>query len=180
MTWFHIAVVTTRNTKNNRSICTPNTRRTASVLRPTIAKHDMGSENKVNSSMTVRIELRDDGSHSPGYTRDVAAATAECIRVLASATGEGTHGIETAEDLYDVLAALHFAALRLPTVLEQLAKFLDGHQQLGRLVHDDGDSESNVADVVAALTQARDDAMTLAAALETAWSWSGALHTRSS
>jgi hypothetical protein len=125
--------------------------------------------------LTEGIELNAQGPHSPGYTRDVAASTAECLRVLNAATKTGAGGIESPEDIYDVLGALHFAALRLPQLFDQLGNFLQDKDNHGLL---DTDANTSVAAVVEALQRANDDAIALAAALETAWSSSNGISER--
>ena len=123
--------------------------------------------------MNEYFELRAEGPHTPGYTRDIAAATAECIRVLVRATAKDAGGLQNVGDLYDVLGALQFAAQRFPKLLEQLGEFLEDTGVATSEV--DSNYQTRVSLAQGALTRARDDALTLAAALETAWSASGDL-----
>ena len=118
--------------------------------------------------MNEHFDLRAEGPHTPGYTRDVAAATAECLRVLVRATAKDAGGLRHREVLYDVLGALRFTTQRFSQLLGQLGEFLDHLKVASSEV--DGDYQTRVSLAEGALTRARDDAATLAAALETAWS----------
>jgi hypothetical protein len=75
--------------------------------------------------MDKPAELRTDGPHSPEYTREVAGAVAEGIRVLNYATGgRDWPGLDYPGDAYDLLGWLYTATQRLPQLFTQLAGFL--------------------------------------------------------
>jgi len=85
--------------------------------------------------MTETIRLSSDGPHSPDYTREVAAAVAEAVRVLNHATTFGHIGDALAfpADADAVLGSLSTAAQRLPQLLDQLRDWLVGELAAGRL-----------------------------------------------
>jgi hypothetical protein len=85
--------------------------------------------------MTERIELRTDGPHSPEYTRQVASALAECVRVLNHATlsHEVGSALKYPSHVDYVLVELASMALRLPQLCEQIATWLAGQHAAGRI-----------------------------------------------
>lgn len=87
--------------------------------------------------MSETITLNTLGPHSPEYTREVAWATAECIRVLNYATGSGAGtGIAYPATVYEVLGALYTATARMPQLLRQLVAWLDRASGAGGLADD--------------------------------------------
>ena len=87
--------------------------------------------------MSETITLSTLGPHSPDYTREVAWAMAECVRVLNYAAGSG---VETAivypATVYEVLGALSTATARMPQLLSQLNTWLERAVEAGRLADD--------------------------------------------
>lgn len=86
-------------------------------------------------------ELRIDGPHSPSYTREVAAAFAEAVRVLNHATRSSADGLESPADVCAVVGDVQAAVGALPQLLHQLAEFLLAQAAAGRLgntEHPDG------------------------------------------
>lgn len=69
------------------------------------------------------ITLNPDGPHSPEYTRQVAAAVAEGVRVLNYATRD-SEALQCPPDVDSVVQDLATTAQRLPQLLEQLSNWL--------------------------------------------------------
>ena len=115
--------------------------------------------------------LHIDGPHSWEYTREVAAAFAEAVRVLNHATlFTDSAGLAYPSDVYHVLGLLADGVDRLPQLLQQLSRFLAAEHKAGRLGEDpDGphhaDAAAAVADVGRHLALAGISARALAGAL---------------
>ena len=103
--------------------------------------------------------------------REVADAIAEDVRTLNYLTGAGSEpcALDYPADLYEVIAGLKIAAQRLPQLLGQMGAWLQDEHASGRVAHDHGqDPGEYVAAVADALQRASDDAVALAAALDSA------------
>jgi hypothetical protein len=101
---------------------------------------------------------------------DVADAIAEAVRTLNYQTGAGGRvELEYPGDLYSVVANLKIAAMRLPQLFDQMARWLTDEYAAGRVAHDSrNDAGEYVAAVADALERASQDAVTLQAALDSA------------
>jgi hypothetical protein len=101
--------------------------------------------------MTETVRLSPGGPHSPDYTREVASAVAEAIRVLNHATlsyfGEA---LAFPADADAVIGSLGAAPQRLPQLLDQVRGWLASELTAGRLQVDYG----SYADDPAAAVQA--------------------------
>ena len=122
--------------------------------------------------MTDLIELRTDGPHSPEYTRQVAEALAEAVRVLNFATappafaGDLPAGLGSPADVYDLLGSLEMAVERMPQLTGQLTAFLSAQKNTGALADDHGrGAAEQVALAAFNLGEAHHAAEVLAAAL---------------
>lgn len=90
-------------------------------------------------------ELHTDGPHSPDYTRQVAEAMAEAVRVLNYAT-QSDDGLKNPADAYELLGYLAAAAASLPQLLRQTQGFLDQGVQNGTVRDDHGREPVDVVD----------------------------------
>lgn len=80
------------------------------------------------------IQLSTEGPHSPQYTRNVAAAAAEAVRVLNHATmNNRDQALAYPADAESVIRSVAAVAQRLPQLLEQLQGWLAGELHAGRL-----------------------------------------------
>jgi len=86
----------------------------------------------------VKVILNIDGPHSGAYSREVAEAVAEGIRVLNHASTGPASGLEYASAVDSILRHLQSAAYRLPPLLHQLAGWLQWLYNEGRLSDDRG------------------------------------------
>jgi hypothetical protein len=120
--------------------------------------------------MSETITLSTLGPHSLDYTREVASAMAECVRVLNYATGSGAEtAIVYPATSYDVLGALYTATARMPQLLSQLMSWLERTAGAGRLADDrHHDSAAAVAGAQQAAARAVAALATVTAALEAA------------
>jgi hypothetical protein len=97
------------------------------------------------------IQLSTEGPHSPQYTRNVAAAAAEAVRVLNHATmNNGDEALAYPADAESVIRSVAAVAQRLPQLLEQLQGWLTGELQAGRLQAAYGPHAGDPAAAVAA------------------------------
>jgi hypothetical protein len=101
--------------------------------------------------MIEMIRLSPGGPHSPDYTREVASAVAEAVRVLNHATlshiGES---LAYPADADAVTGSLAIAAQRLPQLLDQLRGWLASELTAGRLQVNHGPHADNPAAAVQA------------------------------
>lgn len=118
--------------------------------------------------MADPIELRTGGPHSPEYTRQVAETIAEAVRVLNYAARPGSGGLESPQDVHDLLGALMTTAGRLPQLLGQLSAWLQNESAAGRLRVDQGSSIEAVAEAGTWFMRANDAAAALGYALDQA------------
>ena len=86
----------------------------------------------------MKLTLNTDGPHSGDYSREVAEAGAEGIRVLNHASIRPASGLDYASDVDSILRNLQSAACRLPQLLHQLAGWLQSLHEAGRLADDRG------------------------------------------
>lgn len=87
--------------------------------------------------MSETITLSTLGPHSPDYTREVAWAMAECVRVLNYAAGSGAEmAIVYPATVYEVLGALSTATARMPQLLSQLNTWLERAVETSSLADD--------------------------------------------
>jgi hypothetical protein len=120
--------------------------------------------------MSETITLSTLGPHSPAYTREVASAMAECVRVLNYASGSGAQtAIVYPAAVYDVLGSLYTATARMPQLLSQLIIWLERAAEAGRLADDrHRDPGAAVSGAQAAAARAEVALGSLTAALEAA------------
>src|SRR3974377_801000 len=91
--------------------------------------------------MSETITLSTLGPHSPEYTREVAWAMAECVRVLNYAASSGAEtAIVYPATVYEVLGALYTATARMPQLLTQLNAWLERAAEAGDLAAAGGES----------------------------------------
>ena len=84
--------------------------------------------------MSETITLSPGGPHSPAYTRQLANAAAEAIRVLNHATFQTSSGaLAYPADVDAVIEALATMHARLPQLYGQLTEWLRGQLAAGRL-----------------------------------------------
>lgn len=129
--------------------------------------------------MSDPIELRTDGPHRPEYTREVANAVAEGIRVLNYATLGDAPGLDGPDDAYSLIAALYTATQRMPQLAGQITAFLAGWQASGQLADSNGlDPTAQVALASYHLGAAHASAMELTAGLRAAQNAIAGLYVR--
>lgn len=87
----------------------------------------------------MNITLNIDGPHSGEYSREVARAAAEAIRVLCHATIGTAPGLEYASDVDAIVGSLHSAAAGMEQLLRQAGAFLARLEADGRLGDDAGE-----------------------------------------
>jgi len=96
---------------------------------------------------------------------EIASQAAHAITVL----NELTHGggeLTTADDVRAIVGSLELIGLSLPTLCEQLARFLVIQQEDGQLEHEEGlDTGDTVTEVIEALAAAGQAADMMTAAL---------------
>lgn len=109
-----------------------------------------------------------DGPHTPETVRKAAEMIADCVRYLNYAARPGAGGLESPQDVYDLLGALSTAAGRLPQLLGQLSAWLQNESAAGRLRVDQGSSIEAVAETGSWLMRANDAAAALGYALDQA------------
>lgn len=97
--------------------------------------------------------LNPSGPHDDDYTRHVANALSESVRVLNHATREG--GVTTPNTVYDVLGDLSAAASGLDQLLQQLGQRLASMHTAGQVAHDNRPPEVAVLQARLALTEGR-------------------------
>ena len=98
----------------------------------------------------TEITLDIDAPRDPAYTRAVAEAAAEAIRVLNHATfGAGNGALRHPSDIDAVLRSLAALAFRLPQLRSQLAAWLEAEQAAGRIQVTGGEYEGKPALAVA-------------------------------
>jgi hypothetical protein len=78
------------------------------------------------------ITLNPDGPHSPEYTKEVAYALSEAVRVLNHAT-QSRAGLEYPSDVAAVVGALHSTVARLEQTCTQLVRWLSNEYEAGRV-----------------------------------------------
>lgn len=115
------------------------------------------------------ISLNTDGPHSPEYTREVADALAEAVRVLNYSTRSGEAGLESPADAYSLLGALYTATGRLPQLVTQIVAFLAAQGGSGALADaHDRSVATQIAEASYHLGHADGTATKLTAALQQA------------
>ncbi|RVX39115.1 hypothetical protein EDD27_1457 [Nonomuraea polychroma] len=125
--------------------------------------------------MAATIRLSSDGPHSDEYTRQVADALSESVRVLNHATATGA-GLASPATVYDVLGRASATIAGFDQLLRQIGKRLQRHLASGRLGDDHGDPASTVEQTLAELAAARQAAHTLTRRLERAFNATASLH----
>lgn len=116
------------------------------------------------------IELHTAGPHSPDYTRQVAAALAEAVRVLNYATRDDAPGLEQPSDVYDLLGNLRAAFEGVPQLLDQVTGWLQHASQADRLRADGVNDPGKWVDAAAThLLGARYGARNLAEGIDRAF-----------
>lgn len=102
--------------------------------------------------MPAPVALNMDGPRSPDYTRAVAEAFAESVRVLNYARRDA--GLEYPGDVYDLLRWLKVRVQRLPQLFDQLAQFVYGDLEAGRVRAASGEAGTSVHGAKIALDEA--------------------------
>jgi hypothetical protein len=119
------------------------------------------------SGETVRLSLG--VPPSPQYTREVAAAAAEAIRVLNHATFSGQGGaLACPSDADAVIRSVATLASRLPQLLDQVREWLRGELRAGRLEAAYGPYAGDPSAALAAAGTPLLDAAAIAARLQAA------------
>lgn len=119
--------------------------------------------------------LNPDGPHSDDYTRHVAQALAESIRVLNHAT-RGPDGITYPGTVYDVLGSLNTAVDGLDQLLRQLYQKLNNMHAAGELGDDSGHPARELHATKTALTLSRETTRRLSAHLRFAHQTTSGMH----
>jgi hypothetical protein len=119
------------------------------------------------------IHLNPGGPHSPQYTRQVAAALAEAVRVLNHATfPPAGEALAYPSDMDAVVQELATAVMRFPQLFSQLARWLGEQEDAGKLEINHGPCEGRpwraVATFKALMTDAEGEADRLHRALDRA------------
>lgn len=118
----------------------------------------------------MNVNLNPDGPHSDDYTREVAAALPECVRVLNRATYPHV-GVTWPSTIGSIVGNVHAAAAGLTQLLHQCDARLTEMADTGRL-YDDRDNRNadlvsdTCSDVRRALAAADRTAAILAAQLD--------------
>lgn len=86
----------------------------------------------------MNVDLCIDGPHGSEYSREVASAAAQAIRVLNHATIAGAPGLTYASDVDAIVGSLHSTAAGMEQLLRQLGVFLARLGADGRLGDDAG------------------------------------------
>ncbi|MGR6921156.1 hypothetical protein ACU635_43530 [[Actinomadura] parvosata] len=115
------------------------------------------------------ITLNADGLHCSDYTREVAQAVAEGMRVLNYATRDGEDGLEFPADVASVAGEICTAAERLDQLTRQLGDYLAKQQSDGKLRVTHGPYEGYPEQAVAAAQASLDQALEAAQYLAFAW-----------
>jgi hypothetical protein len=119
--------------------------------------------------MVQLIELRTDGPHSGAYTREVARAFAETVRVLNHATAAAAGGLDHPQAADVVIGQLAAGARSLNQLLTQISAFVGAQVAAGRLAADsEPAARAAAAAARARLSDASGCARSMAAALEAA------------
>ena len=119
--------------------------------------------------MAQLIELRTDGPHSGAYTREVARAFAETVRVLNHATTAAAGGLDHPQAADVLIGQLAAGARSLNQLCAQISAFIGAQVAAGRLAADSEPGTRTAADTARArLADAAGCARSLAAALEAA------------
>ncbi|MEV4079735.1 hypothetical protein AB0J43_05520 [Nonomuraea fuscirosea] len=115
------------------------------------------------------VTLNADGPHSSDYTREVAQAMSECMRVLNYATRDGEDGLEFPADVASVAGEIRAAAERLDQLTRQLGDYLSKQQSDGKLRVTHGPYEGHPEQAGAATQASLDQALEAARHLAEAW-----------
>ncbi|MEV1003422.1 hypothetical protein [Nonomuraea sp. NPDC050202] len=115
------------------------------------------------------VALSPDGPHSSDYTREVAQAVAEGIRVLNYATRDGEDGLQWPSDVASVAGEIRAAAERLDQLTRQLGDYLAKQQSDGKLRVTHGPYKGHPEQAVAAAQASLDQALEAAHHLAQAW-----------
>ncbi|GAA3550478.1 hypothetical protein GCM10022419_033390 [Nonomuraea rosea] len=109
---------------------------------------------------TYTHQLNPDGPHSDDYTRHVASALSESVRVLNHATREA--GVTAPNTVYDVLGHAAAAVSGLDQLLRQLNQRLASMHAAGEIGHDNHPPVNAVLQARLMLTEGRSLARALA------------------
>lgn len=117
------------------------------------------------------------GPHSGDYTRHVADALAESVRVLNHHTRDAD-ALPHPSTIYDVLGSLNAAVGGLDQLLRQLDQRLVQFAQTGRLTDSNGDATSSVNTALRQLAGLRTDAAVMSERLARAFNATSGLYLR--
>jgi hypothetical protein len=121
--------------------------------------------------------LDPDGPHSDDYTRHVAQALAESVRVLNHATRH-RNGVTEPATVNAVLSSLRDGLARMDQMLQQLDTRLVRFAQSGRLADTSGDPFATVNSTLRQIVGLRADAAVMAERLDRAHNASSGLYLR--
>lgn len=114
------------------------------------------------------MDLSPDAPHAPDRTRRAADLAAEAVRLLNHATRTGSGGLTYPADADAVTASLDTLVSRLPQLFSQIAGWLEGEQEAGRLTVEYGPFEGRPRFAVEGARSMLDSAAEIAADLHTA------------
>lgn len=120
------------------------------------------------------------GPHSDAYTRYVADALAESVRVLNHATQLPADTRDPAT-VHHVLGSLHDAVARMDQLLDQLTRRLADLHAAGRIAHDNGNPDSAahaVSSATGSISHARTVIASVSGNLAAAHAATSGLHLR--
>lgn len=121
--------------------------------------------------------LDPDGPHSDDYTRQVANAFAETVRVLNYAT-RTNDGVTYPSTVHDVLGSLRTGMQRMDQLLQQLDERLIRFTQSGQLADTTGDPFTTVNSTLRQIAGLRADAAVMAERLDRAHNATSGLYLR--
>lgn len=119
-------------------------------------------------------QLNPDGPHDDDYTRHVASALSESVRVLNHATRGA--GITAPNTVYDVLGHVSAAANGLEQLLRQLGQRLNSMHMAGEIGHDNRSAAIAVLQARLMLTEGRPLARALAERIDRAHEITAGMH----
>lgn len=115
----------------------------------------------------MNITLNTDAPTDPDYTRDVADALSEAVRVLNHHTAKAG-ALHAPSDVYDVLGRLSAGTAGMRQLFHQLSVWVAAEHEAGRVRADHGDTEERVRATRSALAEAAGVAEALGEVLRSA------------
>jgi hypothetical protein len=128
----------------------------------------------VSDRHTLTHQLNPDGPHDDDYTRHVASALSEAVRVLNHATRSS--GVTAPNTVYDVIGHVSAAAAGLDQLLRQLGQRLASMHTAGQIGHDNRPPAAAVLQARLMLTEGRSLARGLAERISRAHQITAGMH----